>query len=438
VTGSPWLCLRCDWEGEADGAVCPRCGTLLYRLQEPPPALVPPPVRPNEPPVTVAEEPASAGSDHSASSPPASPSAPARPRRRLGPAARLGAAAAAAVLVAGVLWSIGDRSGPPAGPPRGGLHGTLVYASISANGTDGRLWRLDFPAMRLRRGPRTVNPSTLVASGPGGRWIGVVAGHAAYQFRSLGPLDLAQSFTFGDRVEWGPGGQQVFVAGRRANTGGCFGLRVASVDPVSHISTDLFSGRSCSVLTGMGVDGLSRPYISLTGPRPGVYLVGYRRLHRVVPQYTLLSISALGDMLVGPPATPDPARPEASPVTRTLLVWKGVGGPLVIGTARHDLAAERVLGWSPDGHRAAVLGTLDGLRSVWLVTSGAGTGRRRPVRIAPSLPPGETDVGAAFAGRVVLVDLGGLLFRSGPGGWRPVHLPRGAPAPHGPILWLPG
>ena len=436
MTGSPWLCLRCDWEGEAEGAACPRCGTPVYRMQEPRPAAVPPAVRPNEPRATSPPESVPPEPEHQASPPP-SP-ARARPRRRVGPAARLGAAAAAAVLVAGVLWSIGDRGHPSAGPRRGGLHGTLVYASVSANGTDGRLWRLDFPSMRLRRGPRTVNPSALVASGPGGRWVGVVAGHAAYQFRSLGPLDLAQSFTFGDRVEWGPGGQQVFLVSRSAGAGGCLGLRVASVDPVSHIRTDLFSGRSCSVLTGMGVDGLSRPYISLTGPRPGVYLVGYRRLHRVVPQYTLLSISALGDMLVGPPATPDPAAPEPSPITRTLLVWKGVGGPLVIGTARHDLAAERVLGWSRDGHQAAVLGSLDGLRSVWLVTSGPGTGRRRPVRIGPSLPPGETDVGAAFAGRVVLVDLGGLLYRGGPGGWRPVHLPRGAPGPHGPILWLPG
>src|SRR5205823_6137119 len=129
----------------------------------------------------------------------------------------------------------------------------------SRDGTDGRLWQLDLSTMRVRRGPRTVVPSSLVSSGPKGHWVGVVAGHAAFQFRSLDALALAHSFTFGDRVEWGPGGDQVIVATRSAGGGGCPGLRVASVDPVSGLRTTMFSGRSCSDLLGMGVDGLSRP-----------------------------------------------------------------------------------------------------------------------------------------------------------------------------------
>ena len=29
------VCLRCDWTGETDVAVCPNCGAALYRVPEP-------------------------------------------------------------------------------------------------------------------------------------------------------------------------------------------------------------------------------------------------------------------------------------------------------------------------------------------------------------------------------------------------------------------
>jgi hypothetical protein len=191
---------------------------------------------------------------------------------------------------------------------------------------------------------------------------------------------------------------------------------------------------------GLAVDGLTRPFVSLAGPTDaGVYELGYKQLHQVVPEYALLGVSPVGDMLVGPRIRATPGPPSApSPVLRTLLVWQGVGGPIVIGDAHDDLRAERFLAWSEDGHRAALLGTLADVRGVWEIEIEPGEGRERPQLVSPDLSSSVGAVGAVFAGNTLLVAAEGKLYASGGRGHREVDLPDGAPPPSGPMLWLEG
>jgi hypothetical protein len=444
------ICFRCDWEGAADGEGCPRCGAPLYRTATPELQAPGPQEALHDVTASVRREPGPEvpSPERLAASPEPTEQpdgvvvdgdgGPAPSRR--GPARRplriVGVISAVAVVAA--LVSAQHRSHRPS--PASGtteMGGTLVYASAGRDGLTGRLWRVSLGSGRAIPGPRTVLPDQIVPAGPGERWVGVSAGRAAYVFRDLTADGAPQLLAEGDLVAWVPGGNAVFVVTRESSAGGeCPLLRISFVNSISHGQADFYEAPMCSTADGLGVDGLTRPFISLEGPdHAGVYELGYKRLHLVVPRYSLLSVSPLGDMLVGPRIAA-PAGGTPWPAARTLLVWQGIGGPSVIGDAHGDFVAERFLAWSKDGRRAALLGTLGGVRSVWLVRTEVGTGRERPVRVAPALPSQIRSVGAAFAGNTVLAAAAGHVYASGGRGYRELELPGGAPPPSGPLLWL--
>ncbi len=447
------ICFRCDWEGATEGERCPRCGAPLYR-----PA--PPEVRASGPRHVPADVPASGPRETPAGLPSPAPerstaspepvewpdgvvvdgdggSAP--PSRR-GPSRRLlgvVAAIAAVALVAALLSAQHRSDRPSPASVTRAIGGTLTYVSAGRDGATGRLVRVALSSGRVDIGPRTVLPDQIVASGPGERWVGVRTGTSAYVFRDLTTDGAPQLLAEGQLLAWAPGGNAVFVVTREASARGrCPLLRISFVDSISHGQADLYAAPMCSTADGLGVDGLTRPFVSLEGPDyAGVYQLGYRRLHLVVPRYSLLSVSPVGDMLVGPRIAA-PASGTPWPAARTLLVWQGIGGPSVVGDAHGDFVAERFLAWSKDGRRAALLGTLGAVRSVWLVKTEVGSGRERPVRMAPALPREIQSVGATFAGDTVLSAAAGHVYASGGRGYRELELPAGAPPPSGPLLWL--
>jgi hypothetical protein len=451
--GEPrWICLRCDWEGASGRAECPRCGELLYRetvAAEPEPVSVRPSALPSGAPLPA--ETAERAADAPAAPPSRSPEPmtpriegeeeppPSTRRGAWSRPVRFGAAAAAVALVAGLVWAQ-HGSGPPTSEAVArALQGALVYATGGEDGRTGRLWTVDLGEGRAVRGPRTVLPDQIVSSGPAGHWVGVLAGGASYVFHGLGEDVMPQLVAEGRLAAWAPGGNAAFVVTQEpAPPGGdCPMLRISFVDSGTRGQSDLYEEPSCSTVNGLAIDGLTRPFVSLTGGKEtaGVYELGYKRLHLLVRGSTLLSVSPVGDMLVAARF----AWPRGSgdtPSLQTLLVWQGVGGPTVIGDATRDLAAERFLGWSEDGHLAALLGTMGLVRSVWLVETGPGARRRRPVQVAPALPPHLESVGVAFAGSTVLTAAAGRLYVSGGRGYAEVNLPPGAPSPSGPLLWL--
>jgi hypothetical protein len=314
--------------------------------------------------------------------------------------------------------------------------GTLVYASADGDGVTGRLWFLELATNSVVPGPRTVLPDQIVASV--GDSLAVRSGNTAYLFSALSPRGIAFPLAQGQFVEWAPEGRALFVVTREPSARGrCPVLSITRTDATSRESSEVYRRPSCSTVEGLATDGLSRPFVSLAGPtNAGVYELGYRKLHLVVPDFAMLSVSPVGDMLVGPriKAPTGPAG-VAAPILRTLLVWQGVGGPTVIGTAHADLRAERLLAWSSDGHRAAVLGTLGGVRSIWVLKAIPGEGRQKPRRVAPELPPQVDSVGAAFLGDSLIVSAAGKVYVVLNTGFRELELPEGAPPPSGPLLW---
>jgi hypothetical protein len=257
-------------------------------------------------------------------------------------------------------------------------------------------------------------------------------------FRNVSPAGQPELLAEGALVAWAPGGNAVFLVTLDSAAAGCPTLHIGFVNALNHGAAELFDRPTCSFPDGLAVDGLTRPFVSLAGRTArGVYELGYKTLHQVVPDYTLLGVSPVGDMLVGPRVNvPTGPADGSSPILRTLLVWTGIGGPTVIGSPRSDLRAERFLAWSKDGHLAAVLGTLGATRAVWLIDIVPGAGRELPRRVGPPLDPQITTVGATFAGDELFMTAAGKVYGSGGRGYREIHLPAGAPPPSGPILWL--
>ncbi len=470
------LCFRCDWEGDPEER-CPRCGAPLY-LSDGASAVEPPtgggqasgaesapeagettapassvgepaPVAPARSdsfsvPRTAAKaarRPVAEASTREPMTPTIEGDEPVAPRpgRRQPPrSARWVAVTAAVALIAGLLWAQRGQSAPTSPRLVRALEGTLVYATAGGDGVTGRLWTVNVAQGVATKGPRTLLPDEIVA-GPNEGSVGVRAGGIALLYEDLSPDRSPQRFAEGQIVAWTPGGTGVYVITRQASARGrCPLLQLTFVSWPTFGSRLTYEGPSCSTADGLAVDGLTRPFVSLAGPTDGgVYELGYKALHQVVPDFALLGVSPVGDMLVGPRIqAPTGPRSESSPVLRTLLVWQGVGGPIIIGDDENDLRAERFLAWSEDGHRAAILGTLGDVRAVWEFKVEPGEGRERPIAVSPELTPSVGAVGAAFAGNTLFVAAEGKLYTSGGKAYREVPLPKGAPPPTGPMLWL--
>src|SRR5581483_2021896 len=106
--------------------------------------------------------------------------------------------------------------------------------------------------------------------------------------------------------------------------------------------------------------------------------------HRVLFGYGMLDVSPASDFLVTPVETGDP-RALALASRRTVLYWRGDGGPVPLGTGRRGLHVERTLAWSPDASEGAGActwwtrdpGSPSGARA-WSSPRASGSGRRLP------------------------------------------------------------
>ena len=98
-----------------------------------------------------------------------------------------------------------------------------------------------------------------------------------------------------------------------------------------------------------------------------------------------------------PPVARVPSSCEGEPSsgTGTLLGWKGIGGPVTVGSGEHVLAIERILSWSTDGSRVALVGALGARRGVFVLDAGSGSATRVPRYVMPA----EPDLDGTFDGR---------------------------------------
>lgn len=437
-------CLRCDWEEPTDREGCPRCGAPLYRVM--------PRVAPRSGSPDGAETlPGRGPADDVLSGP--------RPfdafARQGGPWRVLVGLASAAVVLA-IVWALfpgvqrseGGRAGSARapGPTTGSASrgrvppiGRLLYASDPDGRGRQSLWTLDLSGAGAFRGPRippavALNDASLAAPG----WVGVtVRGRDGV----LGALVLTgtehgvlpRPVGSGDLVAWAPRGDVVVLGHRRpASSDRCAGAAIELV----HVTTGLGErelGRPalCGHLLALGRDIITTYFSARSGSRVGTYAVGIGVAHEVLMDHELQGVSPTTDFLM----LPVDGRGSGLPGRGTVLYWPGRGGPLAFGRRASPLRVERVLAWSQDGSRAAVLGRGGTRRGVFLLDTSAGAQARRPGAYVAGAGRSTT---AAFARDGTLyVQVDGLLLRYREGETELVPLPSGAPRPVGPILWLP-
>jgi hypothetical protein len=157
----------------------------------------------------------------------------------------------------------------------------------------------------------------------------------------------------------------------------------------------------------------------------------------------LLSASPAGDLLVTPAAggltglapirsrRPHPAT-VARPTGATVVYWRGRGGPAPVGSG--GFVADRVLAWSGDGSRALVVGDLASAPGVYLTDAVPG-GEERLDLVSPM--SGAVTGGTFAADGTAYFVMDGRVLTTRGGTAAPLEMPGDAPAPAGPIVWMP-
>jgi hypothetical protein len=326
-------------------------------------------------------------------------------------------------------------------PP--GLTGTLLYAVDRGDGTS-RLWRWDLETGELRRGPDVPSPLQLVdayAAEPG--WVGVTSrspsgGLVASVLRFLEPQDVPVPLLRGDQIAWDGRGMTVAALHEGELADGC--LRHVTIDlarlATSERDRQYERARLCGRIATLGRASLVTFFTLRRGGRTDVYFAGVHA-HRILRDHTMLSVSPTSDLLVVPtPGGADTFGGAAVLGGDVSLFFRGLGdaGPIAYGTRGRPFALDRVLAWTTDSLSVIVLGRWGDLSGLFVLDGGAGDGLDPPRYLGPSsglahAAFSERDVGFVVDGPVLSYVRDGVLV--------PLPLPSDAPAPDGPIVWIP-
>jgi hypothetical protein len=436
------LCLRCDWAGATKGGACPNCGVGLFRPAPPP------------------------RQRHRPGGPRRDRGEVSAPRLEAAPAAAFGAGDDASIAdrsrvqsVVGfavvVVLAIGAfvfvRATTPVlpratseGSPIGtlGLGGVLLYTAADPGPAGSRLWIWDLVAGSVRQGPIVANPRELVALSTGGRgWIGVTSGvpggQEASVLRSLDVGAHAAPVLRGQRIAWSPG-DVVNSASVHSPAGPCGRLVVRAYVVAAQTRQRQYEGRACGQLAAF-TRSTALPFVALAANGGmTIAMVGGDSMLPVLRDHLLMGASTAGDFLVEPVSCLGPAPgPTASHCSGIQLFFRSPDRPppLTIGVPGEGLLAERVLGWTGDATAAYVLGILGGRRGVYKVPVAP---IERPLRpeLLFAVTNDEAELVETFDGRVIIAQ-GGSFVVSDDGVVAPLSRPPGAPAPDGPMVWLP-
>ncbi|MCI0634357.1 MAG: hypothetical protein L0206_10650 [Actinobacteria bacterium] len=372
------------------------------------------------------------------------PSGP-RSTGALGPIAVI--AVLALLVVAAFEAVTGDgerpRASSEADPSSDVDGGTLVYLP-RPEGARSSLWVLDLLAGWAKAGP-TVPATTLDlvdASGVGGGWLGLVwrAPNGAVRasvIEGVAPGSRTSELSRGDLVAWGPSGKSLVIARNGSGSERCPSVRMSLVFvSTGEVGWTFHDPGFCGPVTSLSRSVAATYLTAPSGDRYGVYLTGQvGGPHLLFEGLSLVSGSPVSSFVLQ--RADDPAVP-ADPQPEALLGWNGIGGPISLGRGDESLIVQRVLAWSPDGAQVALVGSLGTSSGVFVVETGSGTGQREPVFV--DIERHVSDATFDASGALYLVAEGGLfVYRAGAEGGpvTPIGLPVGAPAPGGPIVWIP-
>lgn len=307
------------------------------------------------------------------------------------------------------------------------LSGRLVYVADVPGGTRQRLAVLDLAEGSVTEGPGIPEMDAIYAAGPGREWLLLVRYEGRRAVASVvrevtsdaEPVEVAR----GDLISLSPDGRSLLVADRDVG-------RVAGCGEPGYVleRVTLATGRHAPAYRGLLPCGT---LWSATLYTSGIPVVSVGRSGEIPRVYAL-----------------DPEGPEVlfqghgvsstgaflfAHQRRDLFVWPG-GGALRLVVTGSRLLGE-VVASSTDGRHIAVYGRIGDQVGVWLVDAAAGTAEPVPPPGYPLLEElsdaAFDDIGTLFAagaGRILAL-MGSALF--------PIRLPPGAPAPLGPVAWLP-
>ena len=330
-----------------------------------------------------------------------------------------------------------------------GLTGTLVYA-VPDGADRSRLWRWDLTTGRVVRGPRVARAIELVdARGADPGWLGVTSELAdgrlqASVLRFLGPDDRPTPILQGDLVSWGPQGATV-VAGRRGPLRpGCRrSVSIVWAKLVPALRERKFADPSlCGDLLSIGLDDASTMFTLDRRGHVGIYFAGIGRIHRVLPGYAMVAVSALTDIIVVPQEslaslTPLPARPdeEHADLEGAALHFLGSGEPRPVpyGVPHEPFAIDRMLAWNSSAALALVVGSQAFRRGFYILDTASGNGVDVPRYIGPV---SGVPYGTLASDDTVFVETADGLFATAGGDLFRLQPPADAPAPDGPIVWI--
>lgn len=314
----------------------------------------------------------------------------------------------------------------------GDLRGVLVYTARDGEGW--RLYRWDLPTWTFTPGPALAErPIELVhALDATTGAIGMIqvgdAGQAARILRHLDERDRATTLLRGQLVAWSPGGATA-VAAVQVDTGSeCPDLvvRASTVDR----ATDEVVVRQplCGSVAAIGRTS-STTFVTIAEERRwttfGAGPPGFATLLR---GWGLVGVSRGGTQLVIPADT------EAPPPLARFSGNEGEPTPYGVGVAR--LGFEALLGWARAASGGYVLGTYEQQRGIYLASVDTGGAVRFAPALVVPLPEGDPTLTETDAG-VPLLALDGRFYRVRDGSLHGLEPPEGAPAPEGPILWIP-
>lgn len=406
------VCLRCDWTGASRADACPNCGAPLYdaggeRRSEPEPRLL------------VEER----------------PSEPTSSGHRGRPVVAL--VVAFVVVLGAATWFFHTYTRPlPSAGSGSHLRGQLVYVGDDGTGVR-RLYTLDLAGGFATPGPPVGDVRELVASSATmPSWVGVTTvdhsgGLNADLYRYIGPPDHPAVIARGDLIAWGPRAQSLAVVRTSHGTNGCRSISVRTFDITMSLRQRAYH-RSvyCDRILGVARDSDAVYLERRRGGATGIVSIGYERLHPLLQGYAILSISPSADMVVTPAGAAH--RPAGS-----ALYWRGNSArpPIAYADGDQPLLVSKVLAWSSDRGKALVLGSVGSKRGLFTIDASPGQGVRVPAFAGAADQP----VWATYSeDGVGYVATGGRFFVLSNGALAPLeHVPDDAPAPVGPIAWLP-
>jgi hypothetical protein len=264
--------------------------------------------------------------------------------------------------------------------------------------------------------------------------------------RFLSPADRATPLVRGDLVTWGSMGASVVAVKRGPLLGACRRhLTIVIKTIVPALVERQYDRILCGDIQSVGRDATTTYFTRRWHDQVDLVSAGYGRTHLVLSDYALLSISPSSDMLVVPADTLPPLDPALATVADPGDVPPGSvfgvssffqglrGAPRPYRSGDDTLWVDRVLSWSRDSAVALVAGRLGDRFGVYEIAAGPGRRTEPPRWVGPIQGP----TWATFADHgIAFVWTDEAMFVAGAGMLQPIAIPRDAPPPDGPMVWI--